>query len=68
VVRGGPGEADDLRHYWTEVYGAAPEDWVATPRDARYVEIVVTAMYSYAFSRERFEAMCDPSRRAPTQG
>ena len=60
VVRGGPGEADELRHYWTEVYdGGSPEDWVATPSDARYVGIVPSSMYSYAFSRERFEEMCD---------
>ena len=59
VVHGGPGEADELRHYWIEVYEASPEDWVASPSDARYVEIVATSMYSYAFSRERFEAMCD---------
>jgi general stress protein 26 len=60
VVRGGPGEADELRHYWTEVYdGGSPEDWVTTPVDARYVEIVPSAMYSYAFSRERFEEMCE---------
>jgi general stress protein 26 len=60
VVHGGPGEADELRHYWTEVYdGGSPEDWVTTPIDARYVEIVASAMYSYAFSRERFEEMCE---------
>ena len=58
VVRGGPGEADDLRHYWTEVYESSPEDWVATPSDSRYVEIVPSSIYSYAFSRERFEALC----------
>jgi general stress protein 26 len=59
VVRGGPGEADDLRPYWTAVYDSAPEDWVAAPGDARYVEIVARSMYSYAFSRERFEEMCE---------
>lgn len=58
IVRGGPGEADALRHYWTEIYDSSPEDWVSTPTDARYVEIVPTSMYSYAFSRERFEEMC----------
>jgi general stress protein 26 len=58
VVHGGPGEADELRHYWTAVYDSSPEDWVATPRDSRYVEIEATSMYSYAFSRERFEEMC----------
>ncbi len=68
IVRGGPGDADALRHYWTEVYEASPEDWVPSPSDARYVEIVPSSMYSYAFSRERFEAMCDraaPEERAP---
>jgi general stress protein 26 len=60
IVRGGPGEADELRPYWTEVYDSSPEDWVSTPGDARYVEIVASSMYSYAFSRERFEEMCQP--------
>lgn len=65
VVRGGPGEADALRHYWQEVYeGSAPEEWVDRPEDSRYVEILPSSMYSYAFSRERFEASCD--RPAPS--
>jgi hypothetical protein len=60
VVHGGPGEADSIRHYWTEVYeGGSPEEWVTTPSDARYVEIVPSSMYSYAFSRDRFEEMCE---------
>lgn len=63
IVRGGPGEADALRHYWTEVYESSPEDWVSTPSDSRYVEIVPSSMYSYAFSRERFEELCE--RREP---
>ena len=58
LVRGGPGDADAIRHYWTDVYGASPEDWVATPSDARYVEVIAASVYSYAFSRERFEALC----------
>jgi general stress protein 26 len=58
LVRGGPGEADAIRHYWTEVYDASPEEWVATPSDARYVEVIPTSIYSYAFSRARFEEMC----------
>jgi hypothetical protein len=49
-----------LRHYWTEVYDSSPEDWVATPGDSRYIEIVASSIYSYAFSRERFEEMCRP--------
>jgi hypothetical protein len=59
VIHGGPGEADELRPYWTEVYDSSPEDWVATPVDARYVEIVASSMYSYAFSRARFQERCD---------
>jgi general stress protein 26 len=67
VVRGGPGEADELRHYWQEVYdGGAPEEWVDRPEDSRYVEILASSLYSYAFSRERFEALCD--RPAPLEG
>jgi general stress protein 26 len=66
VVRGGPGEADEIRHFWTDVYGGSPEDWVDTPKDARYVEIVAHSMYSYAFSRERFEALCPPSASPET--
>jgi hypothetical protein len=58
VVRGGPGEADAIRHFWTEVYGASPEDWVESPSDARYVEVIASSIYSYAFSRERFEELC----------
>jgi general stress protein 26 len=69
VVHGGPGEADELRHYWTEVYeGGSPEDWVSTPSEARYVEIVPTSMYSYAFSRERFDAMCDRGTQGTPTG
>ena len=59
VVRGGPGEADDLRPFWTEIYKSSPEDWVATPSDARYFEIEPSSMFSYAHSRERFETMCE---------
>ena len=61
VVPGGPGEADALRHFWTDLYGASPEDWVTEPSDARYVQIVASSMYSYAFSRERFETLCAAS-------
>lgn len=59
VVHGGADEADELRHFWTEVYDSSPEDWVPAPSDARYVEIVPSSMYSYAFSRDRFEEMCE---------
>ena len=57
LVCGGPGEADELRPYWEGVYGGPPEDWVSTPTDARYVEIVPSTMFSYAFSREKFEGL-----------
>jgi general stress protein 26 len=66
VVRGGPGEADDLRPFWTDIYHSSPEDWVSVPSDARYFEVVATSMFSYAFSRERFEVLCDPGSPAPT--
>jgi hypothetical protein len=66
MVRGGPGEADQLRPYWSDVYdGGVPEEWVVTPEDARYVEIVPVSMFSYAFDRDRFEALCD--RPAPEE-
>jgi general stress protein 26 len=58
LIRGGPGDADEIRHFWTEVYDSSPEDWVSDPTDARYVQIVPSSMYSYAFSRERFEELC----------
>lgn len=36
-----------------------PEELSAlSPSDARYVEFVAASMYSYAFSRERFESLC----------
>ena len=57
LVNGGPGEADPLRPYWEGIYGGSPEDWVSTPTDARYIEIVPSAMFSYAFSREKFEEL-----------
>jgi general stress protein 26 len=68
VVRGGPGDADAIRHYWTELYESTPEDWVATPEDARYVEVLPTSMYTYAFNKERFEAMVAENARANTDG
>jgi general stress protein 26 len=64
VVQGGPGEADAIRHYWTDIYESSPEDWVATPRDSRYFELIATSMYTYAFNRERFEAMVAEVERA----
>ena len=57
TIKGGPGEADAIRHYWIDVYNSSPEEWVATPGDMRYYEIVPTKMFTYAFSRERFEEM-----------
>jgi hypothetical protein len=57
TIRGGPGEADAIRHCWIEVYDSSPEEWVATPEDMRYYEIVPTKMFTYAFDRERFDEM-----------
>jgi general stress protein 26 len=57
IVRGGPGEADAIRHYWTELYESSPEDWVATPSDSRYIEVNATSLFTYVFNRERFESL-----------
>jgi len=57
VVRGGAGEADLIRHYWTDIYESSPEDWVDRPEDARYVQVMATSMFTYAFNRDRFDAM-----------
>lgn len=59
MVPGGPGEADALRHYWLDVYHSSPEEWVGEPGDMRYIEIVPTKMFTYAFTRERFEALAN---------
>jgi hypothetical protein len=66
TVKGGPGEADAIRHYWIEVYNSAPEEWVTAPEDMRYYEIVPTTMFTYAFSRERFEEMANAAPAPPT--
>jgi general stress protein 26 len=58
LVYGATDEAAAISHYWSEVYaGGTPEDWVSTPSDARYVQIKASSMFSYAFSRARFEAL-----------
>jgi general stress protein 26 len=57
VVHGGPGEADSFRHYWTELYDSSPEDWVERPELSRYIEVNATLIFTYAFNRERFEAL-----------
>jgi len=58
IVRGATDEAAALAPHWREAYGGGtPEDWVDDPRDARYVEIVPSSMYTYAFDRDRFEAL-----------
>jgi hypothetical protein len=59
TIKGGPGEADAIRHFWIEVYNSSPEEWVATPEDMRYYEIVPTKMFTYAFNRERFDEMAN---------
>ncbi len=57
IVRGATEEAASLAPHWRDVYGGTPEDWVDAPHDARYVEIVPASMYTYAFNRDRFEAI-----------
>lgn len=58
VVHGGTDEAAALAPYWQAIYeGSTPEEWVETPADARYAEIVPTAMFTFASSRDRFEAL-----------
>jgi general stress protein 26 len=66
IVRGATEEASALAPFWREVYDGTPEDWVDAPHDARYVEIVPSSMYTYAFNRERFEALVErgPASRA----
>lgn len=68
VLRGGPGDVDAIRHYWTDLYESSPEDWVATPEDARYIEVIATSMFTYAFNRDRFERLVNESTRAPEEG
>jgi Pyridoxamine 5'-phosphate oxidase len=62
VVRGASAEALTLQPIWRGVYGSVPEDWTARPEDARYFELTASLLYSYASSRERFEALLRESR------
>ena len=57
VVRGGTEEAAALTPSWRAIYDATPEDWVERPEDARYVEVLPSAMFTYAFDRERFASL-----------
>ena len=57
MVPGASAEAEALQPFWREVCGATPEDWVDRPTDARYIEIVPTAIFTYGFDRERFERL-----------
>jgi hypothetical protein len=58
VVRGATEEAATLAPFWRDVYGGStPEDWVDEPGQARYFEVLPSAMYTYVFSRDRFEAL-----------
>ncbi len=60
VIRGATEDASGISHYWSDVYsGSTPEDFVETPSDARYVQIVATSLFTYAFNRDRFEALAD---------
>lgn len=58
VVNGATEESAAISHFWAEVYGGGtPEDWVPTPSDARYVQIQASALFTYVFNRDRFEAL-----------
>ena len=57
IVRGATEEAATLAPHWRDACGGTPEEWVDAPHDARYIEIVPISMYTYAFSRARFEEM-----------
>jgi general stress protein 26 len=63
LVEGGSPEASAISHYWHDIYGATPEDWVDDPVDARYAEIIPDAMFTYAFDRARFDALVGPSEQ-----
>ena len=60
VTRGATDEAAAISHDWSDVYGGGTsEDWVSTPSDARYVQIAATSLFTYVFSRDRFDALLD---------
>jgi general stress protein 26 len=66
LVRGATPEAAALAPHWRDAYGGGtPEDWVEDPADARYVEIVPTALYTYAFDHDRFESLLEQRRATP---
>jgi len=60
LVVGGSMEAGALAPIWRDLYGGTPEDWSDAPSEARYVQIVAARLFTYAFSRERFEALVTP--------
>lgn len=60
IVRGATPESAALAPVWREVYGSTPEDWTDTPGDARYVEVVARAMFTYCHDRAAFDAMVAP--------
>lgn len=60
VVRGATPEADELAPAWRGVYASTPEEWTATPGDARYVEVVLRRMFTYCHDRAAFDAMVAP--------
>jgi len=60
VVRGATEEAAALAPDWRDVYGGVPEEWVSTPSDARYIEVIPQAMFTFANDRARFEALLEP--------
>lgn len=58
VIRGGTPEAAAVRPYWEAVYdGSVPEDWTATPGQARYVRIDADRMYTYCSDKAKLPGL-----------
>lgn len=57
VVRGATPEAAALAPTWREVYGSTPEDWVDTPGEARFVEVVARRVFTYCHDRAGLAAL-----------
>ena len=61
VLHGATPEPDAMAPIWRAIYESVPEDWTERPEDARYFELTATAMFGYAHSRERFDALVNGS-------
>jgi Pyridoxamine 5'-phosphate oxidase len=59
LVQGASEEAALLAPIWRSACGGAPEEWVDDPRDARYVEILPSSMFTFVSNYEQFESMCE---------